>query len=147
MTYADDFTPIERLRDVLAWAEVVGRLTEEEVELVEASMTAEAIERHRWAERLAEFEQWTAEAEAQYREGRRQRDAESAARDVQYIAWHRYLGDLEMSGRLSEALAFDEWAAKVRPRGRQGLDDTSRDAGSIPARSTIASKRAQEVPF
>lgn len=35
---------------------------------------------------------------------------------------------------------------KVRTRGKQGLDDTSRDAGSIPARSTT-SRRAAEAPF
>lgn len=45
MSYLEEFGFIDRLRDVLSWALVVDRLTDEEVALLEAAVSSDSFRR------------------------------------------------------------------------------------------------------
>ena len=96
--YVETFPAIDRLHDVLVWALVAGRLTDEEVELVEATVSGEW--RQRW-----------------------------------------------LDARVDELLEPLR-AAKGKPEAVADKARSDRDAGSIPAPSTIQpSKRAEVTPW
>ena len=54
-SYTTDFSLQERLQDLLSYAEVTGRLTEDEVDLVAHSVTDEARSRHAVEQQWEEY--------------------------------------------------------------------------------------------
>lgn len=121
LTYVRDFPMADRLGDLLAWALVVSRLTDDEVELIEASVTAEAMERHEWRRQLAEHRRWLATARRAQREHEVRRDQELGERDRLYAGWHRYLELMELAGGLPgpDVLSFDGWCTQQATAARE----------------------------
>src|SRR5215468_7691048 len=84
-SYTTDFSLQERLQDLLSYAEVTGRLTEDEVELVAHSVTDEAHSRHAIEQRWEES--WRGERER-------------AAREDEMVARAKALREAERRGTL-----------------------------------------------
>ena len=100
-SYTTDFSLQERLRDLLSYAEVTGRLTEDEVDLVAHSVTDEARSRHAIERQWEEYWQWRADVARRHREESRRAERERAAREDQMVA--RWQADRagERRGRLA----------------------------------------------
>src|SRR5262249_21006908 len=79
-SYTTDFSLQERLQDLLSYAEVTGRLTEDEVDLVAHSVTDEARSRHAIERQGGEYWQWRADGARRHREGSRRAEREPQAR-------------------------------------------------------------------
>lgn len=105
--YTEAFPTAERLHDVLVWALVAERLTDQEVEAIE--------ERRYNAARMAEYQQWLVDVRLRLREEERRRDEERATRNELYSRWWEWLRELELAGQLDEAIGFEAWAARYRP--------------------------------
>jgi hypothetical protein len=71
-SYTTDLPLQERLGDLLAYAAATGRLTDDEVELVETSVTVEARIRHQAQRQCEEHQQWLADQAAKQREHQRE---------------------------------------------------------------------------
>jgi hypothetical protein len=98
--YTTDFSLQERLQDLLSYAEVTGRLTEDEVDLVAHSVTDEARSRHAIEQQWEEYWQWRADVSRRHREESRRAEQERAAREDQMLARWRADRDAERRGRL-----------------------------------------------
>ena len=100
-SYTTDFSLQERLQDLLSYAEVTGRLTENEVDLVAQSVTDEARSRHAIEQQWEEYWQWRADVARRQREESRQAERERAAREDQMVARWRADREAERRGRLN----------------------------------------------
>ena len=98
-SYTTDFSLQERLQDLLSYAEVTGRLTEDEVDLVAHSATDEARRRHAIEQQWEEYWQWRADVARKHREESRRAEQERAAREDQMVARWRADRDAERRGR------------------------------------------------
>lgn len=105
MSYIADFPFRDRLHDVLVWAEVVGRLTEQEVEQVEGD-----VEVGGWAILWQEYWSWREEVAKRHREEQIRNDAERNRRVDQMVAEWKRLRKLEAAGRLDH-IGREEGAA------------------------------------
>ena len=99
-SYTTDFSLQERLQDLLSYAEVTGRLTEDEVDLVAHSVTDEARSRHAIEQQWEEYWQWRADVARTHREESRRAEQERAAREDQMVARWRADAAAERRGRL-----------------------------------------------
>ena len=99
-SYTTDFSLQERLQDLLSYAEVTGRLTEDEVDLVAHSVTDEARSRHAVERQWEEYWQWRADVARRHREESRRAERERVAREDQMVARWRADTDAERRGRL-----------------------------------------------
>ena len=103
-SYTTDFSLQERLRDLLSYAEVTGRLTEDEVDLVAHSVTDEARSRHAIEQQWDEYWQWRADVARKHREESQRAERERAAREDQMVARWRADRYAERRGRLMNRL-------------------------------------------
>jgi hypothetical protein len=99
-SYTADFSLQERLQDLLSYAEVTWRLTEDEVELVAQSVTDEARSRHAIEQRWEEYWQWRADVARRHREESRRAGRERAAREDEMVARAEALREAERRGTL-----------------------------------------------
>jgi head-tail adaptor len=99
-SYTTDFSLQERLQDLLSYAEVTGRLTEDEVDLVAHSVTDEARSRHVVEQQWEDYWQWRADVARRHQEESRRAERERAAREDQMVAGWRADSDAERRGRL-----------------------------------------------
>ena len=99
-SYTTDFSLQERLQDLLSYAEVTGRLTEDEVDLVAHSVTDEARSRHAIEQRWEEYWQWRADVARRHREDSRRAERERAAREDEMVARAKALREAERRGTL-----------------------------------------------
>jgi len=99
-SYTTDFSLQERLQDLLSYAEVTGRLTEDEVELVAHSVTDEARSRHAIEQRWEEYWQWRADMARRHREESWRGERERAAREDEMVARAKALREAERRGTL-----------------------------------------------
>lgn len=99
-SYTTDFSLQERLQDLLSYAEVTGRLTEDEVDLVAQSATDEARSRHAIEQRWEEYWQWRADVARKHREDSRRAERERAAREDEMVARAKALREAERRGTL-----------------------------------------------
>ena len=99
-SYTTDFALQERLQDLLSYAEVTRRLTEDEVDLLADSVTDEARSRHAIEQQWEEYWRWRADVARRHREESRRAEGERAGREDQMVARWRADRDAERRGRL-----------------------------------------------
>ena len=99
-SYTADFSLQERLQELLSYVEVTGRLTEDEVDLVAHSVTAEARSRHAIEQRWEQYWQWRADVVRRHREESWRAERERAAREDEMVARAKALREAEQRGTL-----------------------------------------------
>jgi hypothetical protein len=106
-SYTSDFALEDRVRDLLGFALATGRLTEDEIDMVATSLTAEARSRHAAEREWERYWQWRADVAREQRENFRRAERERAARADEVIARTAALREAEqrnmLSSRRSEA--------------------------------------------
>src|SRR5262249_62320592 len=80
-SYTTDFSLQERLQDLLTYGEVTGQLTEDEVDLVAHSVTAEARSRQAIEQQWEEYWQWRADVARRHRGGARRAERGGARQE------------------------------------------------------------------
>ena len=111
-SYTSDFPLEDRMRDLLGYALATERLTEDEVDLVATSLTAEARSRHVVEREWDRYWKWRADVAREQRESFRRAEREREARDNEVIARTAALRDAEQRTALSKR----GWEAE---RGRE----------------------------
>jgi hypothetical protein len=100
-SYTTDFSLEDRMRDLLRFALATERLTEDEVDLVATSLTAEAQSRHATEREWDRYWKWRADVAREQRESFKRAEREREARDNEVIARTAALRDAEQRNALS----------------------------------------------